>query len=118
MNIHGRLALSLFSRLMGKKPTSDDKLELGWRRQLFMKRLNTFEEEAMTLFLDVDFAGPEFQVLPTMDEYEDEEDLELLKESTSHGDTDLPEYREIILPSAFTNLLGTMNMARLVEIEL
>ena len=103
---------------MGKKPTSDEKLELARRRQRFVKRLDTFEQEAMTLFPDVDFAGPEFQVPPTMDEYEHQEDFELLKESTSHADTDLPEYREIILPSAFTDLPGTMNTARLVEIEL
>ena len=103
---------------MGKKPTSDEKLELARRRQRFVKRLDTFEQEAMTLFPDVDFAGPEFQVPPTMDEYEHQEDFELLKESTSHADADLPEYREIILPSAFTDLPGTMNTARLVEIEL
>ena len=96
---------------MGKKPTSDEKLELARRRQCFVKRLNTFEQEAMTLFPDVDFAGPEFQVPPTMDVYEHQEDFELLKESTLHADTDLPEYREIILPSAFTDLPRTMNTA-------
>lgn len=103
---------------MGRKPTSEDKLELARRRQRFVKRLDSFEQEAITLFPDVEFSGRDFHVPPMMDEYEHQEDFKVLQESGPYGDTSLPEYREIILPSAFPNIPGTMKMACEVEIEL
>ena len=72
----------------------------------------------MTLFPDVEFSRRDFHVPPMMDEYEHQEDFKVLQESGPYGDTSLPEYREIILPSAFPNIPRTMKMAREVEIEL
>ncbi|KIJ92471.1 hypothetical protein K443DRAFT_46691, partial [Laccaria amethystina LaAM-08-1] len=44
----------------------------------FMKRLDTFEQEAVTTFLEVNFSD-EFHVPPVMDEYEHPDDFELLQ---------------------------------------
>jgi hypothetical protein len=102
---------------MGKKPTSEDKLELARRRQRFVKRLDTFEQDSITFFPEINLLDG-LLVPPTMDEYEDEEDLELLQNNPPQGDNTLPEYKEIILPSALLDLTQSMQAARLVEIEL
>jgi hypothetical protein len=102
---------------MGRKPTSDEKLELARRRQRFMKRLDTFEQEAVTTFPEVNFSD-EFHVPPVMDEYEHPDDFELLQINPVYGHNILPEYKEIVLPSAFSTLPRHMQAARQVEIEL
>lgn len=102
---------------MGKKPTSEDKLELARRRQRFVKRLDSFEEQAVIFFPEVSFSEA-LLAPPTMDEYEHEEDLELLRNNPPQADNILPEYREIILPSAFSIVPQTMKGAREIEIEL
>ena len=53
-----------------------------------------------------------------MDEYEHDEDLALLQNNPLDADNTLPEYKEIILPSALSELPRSMQAACLIEIEL
>ena len=102
---------------MGKKPMSEEKLELTCRRQRFVKRLDLFEQDTVTFFPEVNHSY-HLSVPPTMDEYEHDEDLALLQNNPLDADNTLPEYKEIILHSALSELPRSMQAARLIEIKL
>ena len=114
----GRLALSRFIRMMGRKPTADDKVDLAKRRQIFLRRIDAFDGQASELFPGVDFSIESVHAPPVEDGYEHDDDLEMLLANPPSSDKLLPENMEIILPSSFTDLPEQMAIARQREIHL
>ena len=113
-----QLALSRFIRMRGRKPTDEDKLELAKRRQRFIKRLDAFHRQAAELFPDTDFVDAFVLNPPVEDEFEHDEDIELLAANPRSADDTLPENMDVILPSSFDILPADMEIARKQEIDL
>ena len=113
-----QLALSRFVRMRGRKPTDEDKLELAKRRQRFIKRLDAFHRQAAELFPDTDFLDAFVLNPPVEDEFEHDEDIELLAANPRSADDTLPENMDVILPSSFDILPADMEIARKQEIDL
>ena len=113
-----QLALSRFVRMRGRKPTADDKLELAKRRQRFIKRLDAFHRQAAELFPDTDFLDEIVLNPPMEDEFEHDDDMELLAANPPISDNTLPENMDVILPSSFDVLPEGMEVARKQEVDL
>ena len=113
-----QLALSRFVRMRGRNPTPEDKLELAKRRQRFIKRLDAFHRQGAELFPDTDFLDPFVLNPPLEDDFEHDDDIELLAANPLSTDDKLPENMDIVLPSSFGILPEGMEIAHKQEIDL
>ena len=113
-----QLALSRFIRMRGHNPTAEDKVELAKQQQRFLKRLDAFHRQGAELFPDTDFLDPFVLNPPLEDDFEHDDDIELLAANPPSADDKLPENMDIVLPSSFDILPEGMEIARTQEIDL
>ena len=97
--------------MRGRNPTAEDKVELAKRQQRFLKRLDAFHRQGAELFPDTDFLDPFVLNPPLEDDFEHDDDIELLAANPPSADDKLPENMDIVLPSSFDILPEGMEIA-------
>lgn len=113
-----QLALSRFVRMTGRKPTRDDKVDLAKRRQKFVRQLDAFHRQGAELFPGIDFLDAFVLNPPSEDQFEHDDDFDMLEANPPSPDKTLPENMDIILPSSFDSLPDGMEIARAQEVDL